>query len=641
MRQAVEDYRELGLVPFPVCRPLGQGCIQHGKCTRPGKVPLVGAWQKIRNNPSHNASVDRKLVEFQYQVNLGLVCGVAGDLIVLDIDGTEGTSALDGWELMNGPVVRTGRIGGWHRWYRASGLVMARKIALLPHVDLLAEASFVLAPPSLHVSGNEYGHVGESLWSGEWPMLPEWIEKLAHQARPTSNHSALPAIDSDVGIGLRTREFLSNGASSAQREELVHAVTNLLGRKMAADEVFERVWFAISELSPTLNPSDPWTEAQVHKLVDEFERNGVRAAQALSAPSMLMDEPPVTSESRVVLNLAEWQASRVTNDSLPLIRGILDSGKTHWLWGQSGTGKTLISLDMGFSIASGRSYHGRETQKAGVLLIERDATNQLDDYLDLVLDAGDYDRDEVFKNFYIAEDESLHVKDKTGVRAMLTTIDSVPDCKLVIIDAFVAVANMGAAWSDQPTYLRMLKEGLEKRGIAMLMIDHAVGQALKKDANGESRNTLDTLMGGSLKQSVFDVGMFVHGDLKEDGLTLVWANKRGGARDNLKITFTADHGFTVGHGLVGDQVFKKLSDSENALVVLLSAKGEMLLSQAQETLGFNSRKMARALNDGLLADRGLVIRSGSGGRGRPVSVKLSNSYMSLKPRSEPVMDMAG
>lgn len=52
-----------------------------------------------------------------------------------------------------------------------------------------------------------------------------------------------------------------------------------------------------------------------------------------------------------------------------LIQDVIEDGVIAEIWGESGTLKTFIALDMAVSVASGMSYHGEEVRRAGPVLI--------------------------------------------------------------------------------------------------------------------------------------------------------------------------------------------------------------------------------------------------------------------------------
>jgi putative DNA primase/helicase len=133
------------------------------------KAPLLKDWP-------HAASADPEIIRSWWAAHpdagVGILCGGGGP-IVLDCDRhgkADGVVSLDGLgiDLSAAPRTRTGG-GGLHYYYAApDGGHVAKKPALLPGVDLQAEASYVVAPPSVHPNGTPYA----------WEVLPEEYDPL-------------------------------------------------------------------------------------------------------------------------------------------------------------------------------------------------------------------------------------------------------------------------------------------------------------------------------------------------------------------------------------------------------------------------------------------------------------------------------
>lgn len=106
------------------------------------------------------------------EAGVAIVCGRISGLAVLDGDprNGEGLAALAD-RLPTTPAVETGG-GGWHYYFRLPpGERVGKAPGLLPGVDLQAEASYAIAPPSLHPSGRLYRWLeGHAL--GEIPLAP-------------------------------------------------------------------------------------------------------------------------------------------------------------------------------------------------------------------------------------------------------------------------------------------------------------------------------------------------------------------------------------------------------------------------------------------------------------------------------------
>jgi hypothetical protein len=162
--------------------------IAHGRCTcgradcpAPGKHPHV-RWEAAMHERASKEQI-RDWWRRWPDANVAIVTGCVSGLVVLDIDPRSGgDGALAALEAHQGPVPRTVEArsggGGRHLWFAAPGELSS--IVLAPGVELKAERSTVIAPPSLHVSGARYAWL-----PGRGPdevclaPLPGWLGALA------------------------------------------------------------------------------------------------------------------------------------------------------------------------------------------------------------------------------------------------------------------------------------------------------------------------------------------------------------------------------------------------------------------------------------------------------------------------------
>jgi hypothetical protein len=102
------------------------------------------------------------------------------------------------------PIVQTGK--GWHVYYAyPAGLRNVQADPTWPGIDLRAEGGYVVAPPSLHVSGSVYE------WKEQGPLIPMPPWMLTHGKAPDGRRrlpilpvGALPDIRIEaVAVGKR------------------------------------------------------------------------------------------------------------------------------------------------------------------------------------------------------------------------------------------------------------------------------------------------------------------------------------------------------------------------------------------------------------------------------------------------------
>lgn len=136
-------------------RRRGWSVIPAGK----DKRPLI-SWEPYQHRLPTEEEVKSWYKQWPW-AGVGVVCGRISGLIVLDIDPRhQGDETLlqwteKGWRLPPCPTVKTGG-GGCHFYLAHPGGEIPTIPALAPGIDLKAEGSYVIAPPSIHPSGNEY-----------------------------------------------------------------------------------------------------------------------------------------------------------------------------------------------------------------------------------------------------------------------------------------------------------------------------------------------------------------------------------------------------------------------------------------------------------------------------------------------------
>ena len=104
---------------------------------------------------------------------IGIVTGRISGIVVLDI---EHDAVFDKKYLPPTVIARTGG-GGWHYYYRyPEGVEIKNSVKKLdPKIDIRSDGGYVVAPPSLHPSGNHYEWIIKDFQ--EMDYLPEWIIK--------------------------------------------------------------------------------------------------------------------------------------------------------------------------------------------------------------------------------------------------------------------------------------------------------------------------------------------------------------------------------------------------------------------------------------------------------------------------------
>ncbi len=137
------------------------------------KKPLT-SWDDYQKRRSQEWEVEEWWATWP-DANIGIVTGKVSGLVVVDVDGEKGLETAKRLGLPETPTVKTGK--GEHYYYRHSGNGEIRNVQKkdsLPGIDLRGDGGYVVAPPSIHPSGEAYQWV-IPLDSMPLALLPESV----------------------------------------------------------------------------------------------------------------------------------------------------------------------------------------------------------------------------------------------------------------------------------------------------------------------------------------------------------------------------------------------------------------------------------------------------------------------------------
>lgn len=175
-------------VHFPIFGDNGKcqrcSCRDGQYCNTPGKHPFKNGWQTIPHSlATEAASVKLNWEQNNWKANIGIPAGSKWGLVVLDVDGQEGIANHMQLQESLGqlPVTATAATGsgGLHYYFRYAGTPIPNSAGkLAPKVDVRGENGFVVAPPSLHMSGARYAWT-RAPWDVGLATLPEaWASAM-------------------------------------------------------------------------------------------------------------------------------------------------------------------------------------------------------------------------------------------------------------------------------------------------------------------------------------------------------------------------------------------------------------------------------------------------------------------------------
>jgi putative DNA primase/helicase len=151
MLAAALNYAERGwhVIPLHDVTAGACSCVDGASCSTPGKHPRITRWQ-------HRASADAATMAEWWRrwpaANVGIATGARSGLLVLDVDPRHGgDDELAALEAERGRLPETVAVvtggGGMHYYFaHPGGEIRSRTLA--PGLELKADGTFVVAPPS-------------------------------------------------------------------------------------------------------------------------------------------------------------------------------------------------------------------------------------------------------------------------------------------------------------------------------------------------------------------------------------------------------------------------------------------------------------------------------------------------------------
>lgn len=317
-----------------------------------GKLPLVNHWDKVATTDEKqitewfedpNWEFDSPEQAHYEEIGIGLVTG--SGLVVLDVDASHGGlesmgqlfSEYEG-KLGDTPVVRTG--GGGLHFYFSTEVKLGNKDQRgtgRAGIDVRGDGGFVVAPPSIHASGNRYA------WEDSSPTdeLFQWPFDL-HKAE-SSPAPGLPENGKGVAPGSRNSVLMSLAGTMRRRGMSQLAIRmGLMAEQSTWDYPLpEAEVIAIAKSAMRYTPENPATSI-------ELETMAVTASQFLheevEAPTWLIDNV--------------WAASAIG-----------------FVIGPPKVFKSFFALEMAHAVANGKPFLGvyNVPQPRTVLLIQEES----------------------------------------------------------------------------------------------------------------------------------------------------------------------------------------------------------------------------------------------------------------------------
>jgi hypothetical protein len=183
--EAALGYARRGWRAFPLHGIVNDACTcARGDCSSPGKHPLVRRGLYEATTEPH---VIREWWRRWRSANVGIATGAESGIAVIDVDLPVALGSLDRLvPMLPKTLVGLTGGGGFHLIYRRAAELRCTSARLpglpghLPGIDLRADGGYIVAPPSLHISGEHYSWLD---LGREVADTPAWLRESPLAAR--------------------------------------------------------------------------------------------------------------------------------------------------------------------------------------------------------------------------------------------------------------------------------------------------------------------------------------------------------------------------------------------------------------------------------------------------------------------------
>lgn len=329
-----------------------------------------------------------------------------GWVFVVDLDVGEGKNGLGWWNGLvavhaNGlePETVSQITGGGGRQMLFRGppgwIPPTNKVPSLG-VDFRGKGGFWMAPPSMHASGRIYDwEPGREPWSVDVADAEPWLiaaidelVKHASGSAPTGEKTATPeAVKNAFGLDVDGREAKLAAIAWAlvvdfrRASDALPSVDDLARETLRAWTQYEVTTKSRLEPRPGHSNSDllelegrGWTELQA-KIGYALGQWDGKVAEAAKVPKLSADPPDLGGEfdSESPRVAGSWVSVTEFHGDPPtrrwLVPGWVPEGELCSLYGAGGAGKSLIALQLAYSMVLGEPWLGLETLKASSLYV--------------------------------------------------------------------------------------------------------------------------------------------------------------------------------------------------------------------------------------------------------------------------------
>ena len=353
------QYQKMGLSVIPLKSPsMVSSGLPPKQFIRECKIPLV-SWKEFQTRHPTVEEVTEWFNKWP-EANIGIVTGKISNLVVFDLDSDHAVQyANDEGGFTNTPKVKTGK--GYHFYMKYPGFEVRNDVRKDLDIDIRADGGYVVAPPSIHGSGNHYQweDCSSILDIEPTPCEPWMIDYLKditkNSSKSVKKEPPKPSKSADTASKSKAKgdyaEILINGAVEGMRN---HTATKLIGHLLNKGNDEAVVWELVRQWNVGKNKPS-LDETELRKSFDSIKKLHDKDGKKEPEKKDIDVKQFLDTQSKVVAEYDE-QYFRVpfAGPLLPIMEskmnGGLIGGRTYVIGGIPSASKTALANNMADNI---------------------------------------------------------------------------------------------------------------------------------------------------------------------------------------------------------------------------------------------------------------------------------------------------
>ena len=497
-------YAKFGLLVFPV------HTVKDGKCTcaksdcsSPAKHPRTV--QGLKQASKDLNFVKNLFGNFTYRsANIAICTGKESNLVVVDVDSAKSGRIEELYSFVPKEIlektlwIKTG--GGFHLYFTFPQNVEIRNSTskLGKNIDIRGEGGYIVAPPSMHISGKQYEFLNNNDIS---PFPQAFIEKLnkSETLSENSNSNGKP-IQNDCYLEGTRNDSLTSVAGKLRRDGLSECELEPALLKINSERC-----------KPPLNKSEV---LQIVHSVSRYDNQ----TQPPNKFSLETDAKDFTSLFKIQSASIWLENAKLRPVPKMLFGEFWFEGELCILFADTGKGKSILAVQIGNSISKGLSigYFTLEAQKQKVLYFDfelsdkqfeaRYSTKQGDYFTNHYAFDENFKRGEINQNSFMPN----HFRDFQDYLNFSLEYEIVQtEAKVLIVDNITYLKSATETAKDALPLMKELIRLKKKYDLSILALAHTPKRDLTRPL------TVNDLQGSKMLSNFAD-SIFAIGESAKD-----------------------------------------------------------------------------------------------------------------------------